>query len=36
MKNNKMTINDEDFVTGIDVTPIKDGDKIEFIFTIGW
>lgn len=32
----KLTINDEDSVTGIDATPIKDGDKIEFILTVGW
>lgn len=22
--------------TGVDVTPIKDGDKFEFTFTVGW
>ena len=32
----KFTINGQDSVTGVDATPIKDGDKIEFIFTIGW
>lgn len=32
----KFTINGQDSVSGIDSTPIKDGDKIEFIFTIGW
>ena len=32
----KFTINGQDSVSGIDTAPIKDGDKIEFIFTIGW
>lgn len=32
----KFTINGQDAVTGIDETPIKDGDTIEFIFTVGW
>lgn len=32
----KFTINGQDSVSGVDTTPIKDGDKIEFIFTIGW
>lgn len=32
----KFTINGQDSVTGIDGTPIKDGDAIEFVFTTGW
>lgn len=32
----KFTINGQDSITGVDSAPIKDGDKIEFIFTIGW
>lgn len=32
----KFTINDVDSVTGVDGTPVKDGDVIKFIFTIGW
>ncbi|MEG2288939.1 MAG: DUF4430 domain-containing protein [Clostridium sp.] len=31
-----LKINGEDSQTGIDDTPIKDGDKIEIILTIGW
>lgn len=32
----KFTVNGVDATAGIDETPIADGDKIEFIFTIGW
>lgn len=32
----KFTINGQYSLSGIDSTPIKDGDKIEFTFTIGW
>lgn len=32
----KFTINGVDSVTGIDSTPIKDGDKIEITFTVGF
>ncbi|MEG1254936.1 DUF4430 domain-containing protein [Clostridium sp.] len=31
-----LKINGENSQTGIDDTPIKDGDKIELILTIGW
>ncbi|MGI6578537.1 MAG: DUF4430 domain-containing protein [Eubacteriales bacterium] len=30
------TQNDESLMTGADVTPIKDGDHYEIIFTVGW
>lgn len=32
----KFTINGQDSVTGVDETPIKDGDIIEFVFSVGW
>ncbi len=28
--------NGESAAAGVDSTPIKDGDKFEFIFTVGW
>jgi hypothetical protein len=30
------TQNGESLMTGVDVTPIKDGDHFEIIFTVGW
>lgn len=32
----KLTINGGDSTTGIDETPIADGDRFEFILTTGW
>ena len=31
-----LTQNGESLMTGVDSTPIKDGDKFEITFTVGW